>query len=628
MRRALPLLVLLLFASADAGLAASKRADDGPTVTDRDRRPEAQRSADIGIWGVPEPAYVTEALADPANQLTRDPVPWLPPEGKAGGTLRLHFGTSPKGFNPLSEPGADTTEIHEFVSTYLIKRHKTDPSQWRPELAYSMVTLDDGLTWTFQLREDFYWHEPVVAHSTGRYDWLKGDHPVTAPDVAFMLRMCLDEAVAGCAPLRSYFEDLDSYRAVDDYTFEIKFTRRRYSQQDVALPSLMPIPEFLYAYDEDGQRVTDKLVGHRFADHWYTLALGCGPYRMTAHRPGVEIILERDPRHPLGGNAFDRVVYRVLTGDQRLPLTELLAGRLDLAYIHPGTWRGDVLTAGPDSPLKDGSLVQGEWWEHAWFYIGWNLRKPMFADRQTRQALSYAFDGERFLRETFMGLGALTTGPLPTFLPHYDDTVPGYPHDLDRAAALLDEVGWTDTDGDGWRDRDLDGDGLREPFRFELTVYGSSDEYRLMAAVYQKDLARIGVEMVVRPTAWADLLEVVFDRSFDAVTLAWIGGPDISGFKQIWHSDQVDVEQSSNHVGFRNPEADAIIDELEVTFDHERRVELGHLFHRVLHEEAPYTFFYTRMRPAFWRPELRNVRFSMVRPYRNHRAWFFDAGGG
>jgi len=252
------------------------------------------------------------------------------------------------------------------------------------------------------------------------------------------------------------------------------------------------------------------------------------------------------------------------------------------------------------------------------------MRKPMFADKQVRQAMSHAFNAERLLDEVFMNLGELTTGPMPTFMPHYDKSVPGYAFDLDKARELLAAAGWTDSDEDGLLDKDLDGDGTREPFEFDLTVYGSSNEYRTLGTLFKEDLAQIGVKMNVRPMEWSNLLKEVQDREFDAVTLAWVGGPDISGFNQIWHSEQADVPRSSNHVGFKNDEADAIIAELETTFDHARRVELGNRFHRLLHEEAPYTFFYTRKRPGFWQPELSNVRFALVRPYRNHKAWFLS----
>ena len=571
-----------------------------------------------GIWGAPEPDYVVAALQDPANQLERDTVPWLPGDAKPGGTLFLHFGSDPKGFNVLAENGSDVTEVHEFVTPRLIRRHKADTSKWGPEFAYSMTTPDDGHTWVFKLREDFWWQSPLVDYAGGGFDWLKGDHKVTAHDVVFMMDMCMNAQVTGCAPLRSYYEEMEYYKAVDDYTFEIKFGKKLFSQKDIAIPSLLAYPEFLYAFDETGERYDDAIIGQKFQDHWYKLAIGCGPYQMTDYESGVKIVLERNPRYPLGGNAFDEVVYLILS-DQNQPPRKLRTKELHLAYLQPGQYRTEVLDGAPDSPFKNGDLTPGQWWEHSWFYIGWNLRKPMFQDKRVRRALTHAFDADRLLSEVFMNLGARTTGPMPTFLPFYNHEVPSVAFDLDAAAALLDEAGWTDSDGDGLRDKEIDGERVK--FEFNLTVYGSSNEYRTAGTIFKEDLSQIGVRMNVLPKEWSLLLKEVQDREFDAVTLAWVGGPDVSGFNQIWHSKQVDVPKSSNHVGFANAEADAIIEELEVTFDHAKRVELANRFHELLAEEQPYTFFFTRKRPGFWQPELSNVKFALVRPYRNHKAW-------
>ena len=71
-----------------------------------------------------------------------------------------------------------------------------------------------------------------------------------------------------------------------------------------------------------------------------------------------------------------------------------------------------------------------------------------------------------------------------------------------------------------------------------------------------------------------------------------------------------------------NLEADEIITALREEFDYDKRVELAHRFHQLTYEEQPYTFFYTRKAPYFWRPELKNVTAQQIRPYLNPRAWY------
>jgi peptide/nickel transport system substrate-binding protein len=573
-----------------------------------------------GIWGATEPDYLTMALQDPGNHIQRDPSPWLPANAEQGGTLNLKMGSDPKGFNFVAENGADVSEIQSYVHVTLTRKHLKDVTRSAPMLAYDWRMSEDKKTHTFKLRDDIYWHKPLVDFASGKFDWLKGDHKVTAHDVEFMLDMLMNPQVAGAAPMRSYFEDLDSYRAVDDTTFEISFSTAKYMQVPI-ISGLYPMAEFLYAHDEVGERYPDEVLGKRFEEHWYNPnALGAGPYRFTRFEPGVAIELERNARFPLGGNAFDKIVYSILK-DQNQPPRKLRTGELHLSNLQAGQYRAEVLEGDPDSPFLDGTLQGGDYWSYNYYYIGWNADSAYFGDKRVRTAMSHAFNADLLLKEVFLGLGERTTGPMPTIQPYYNKDLDPIPFDLEKAGALLDEAGWVDSDGDGLRDNMVGGE--RIPFTFKFIIYGSSNEYKTMATIFKEDLAKIGVKMDVSPMEWSNLLKKVDAREFDAITLAWISGPPVD-FRQIWHSSQADLPKGSNRVGFRNAEADKIIEALEIEFDDAKRKKLAQEFHALLYEEQPYTFFYTKKTKAYWQPELRNVWFQLVRPHINPRPFYLS----
>jgi ABC-type transport system substrate-binding protein len=429
----------------------------------------------------------------------------------------------------------------------------------------------------------------------------------------------MNDQVAGAAPLRSYFDELESYEALDDHTFRISFKKPKYMQK-VVVTGLYPLPKFLYAFDEAGEAYEPEVIGKRFEDHWYNpMGLGAGPYKLTRFEPGVAIELERNARFPLGGNAMDKIVYSILK-DQNQPPRKLRTGELHLSSLQPAQYRAEVLEGEADSPFKNGDLKGGEFWSYNYFYIGWNADQPYFADKRVRQAMSHAFNAQLLIDDVFLGLGERCTGPMPTVQPYYDRSLDPYAFDLERAKALLDEAGWTDTDGDGIRDKLVDGESV--PFDFKLVVFGSSNEYKTVGNIYKEDLAKIGVKMNVAPMEWANLLKKVDAREFDAVTLAWVSGPPVD-FRQIWHSSQADLPKGSNRVGFRNPEADRIIEALEVEFDERKRRELAQEFHRLLYDEQPYTFFYTRKSTVYWQKELQNVWFQLTRPHVSPRPFYF-----
>ena len=663
-----------------------------------------------GIHGVATPQYVHEAFKDPKNLLTPDPDPILPPEATMGGTLKVKFGSDPKGFNFLTENGADVSEIQAYVGVGMVGRHRNDDSKWAPDLAYYMaeeiaskpsvaydgekgsVTLDftasvaltdaqvivldasntairrfdagkldagdgslswdgkkdDGsqaglglytfavegkdpsgavvsaeanmptpVTYVFKLREDFTWHRPRVDWKDSRYEWLDKEHKVTANDVRFMLDMLMNEQVMGAAPLRSYFKHLASYQATDEFTFEVTFNKRDYQQQ-LMVRGLYPMPEFLYAYDEFGDRYADAIIGTRFDDHWYNpKTLGAGPYQFAEFRQGEFIRLERYPKYPYGGNAHQEIMISILK-EQSSWARKLKTKELHLSNLQPGQYRSEVIDGKKSSPFKDGTLDQGEFWSHTYYYIGWNADQIWFKDKRVRMAMSHAFNADRILNEIFLGMGERSTGPMPTFLPYYNKNVPLIPFDLEKASALLDEAGWV-MGSDGVREKD----GTK--FNFTLTIYGNSDEYLSLGNIFKEDLAQIGVNMKVSPMEWANLLKKVDDRSFDAITLAWVSSPDVD-FYQIWHSSQADIPKGSNRVGFRNEKADELIIDLQNEFDYQERLRIAKEFHQLCYEEQPYTFFYTRKYPVFWQSEeLKNVTFSRTRPYMNPRPWYLTA---
>lgn len=93
---------------------------------------------------------------------------------------------------------------------------------------------------------------------------------------------------------------------------------------------------------------------------------------------------------------------------------------------------------------------------------------------------------------------------------------------------------------------------------------------------------------------------------------------------QVWHSSQVDVPYEPNFVGFQNDRADALTEDLRGTFDRGRRKKLAREFHKLLHEQQPYTFMYAPKDVYAWRSELKGVEFAPVRPQTSSLRWYFQ----
>lgn len=535
----------------------------------------------------------------------------------------------PKGFNPMLVNEADLASlVQNYVDASLASRNKwTNPDKWGSQLACRVEVTDDYKEYTFYLRRGVKWHVPgSIDLSDPKFGWLKGEHELTAHDFVFTLDMLLNPQVEnGFA--KNFYVDLESWRAVDDHTLVLRWKKKTYTSIAQSL-GLAPIPEFLYAYAENGERIPKETIGLRFNQHWYNNKgyVGTGPYRMVSYTPGQSILLERNEDFWGPKPAIKKVTYPIYS-DPNQTVLRMKSGELDFMFLFPGQYREEYLqwldrpkTEWPaNNPFLNGTIGCQVVPEQSYFFIGWNMDKPLFADVKVRTAMSLAFRRKELIDRVFAGLGEPVTGP---FLPEsglLDTSVDPLEFDLDRARKLLSEAGFVDSDKDGLVDKVLD--GKRTPFEFTLLIYGNRPEYTALSNIYKDDLLQLGIKMKVESAEWSLMQKKLDEKQFDAYTGGWLmpweGDP-----YQSWHSSQADVPKGSNRVGFRNAEADKLMEQLRETFEPEKRRDLYRALHRAIYAEQPYTFFMRRKRPYCWRQTVREVAFAKDRPPDDYLPWY------
>ncbi len=573
-----------------------------------------QRTLDKqGAVVVTAPAAVDAPATPPTlnELLTVDPTPLSPAGAKEGGELHLASTTDFKGFNLLVEGSADVQELHlTLVGNRIARRHYGDPEAWHGELATSVTHSDDDLVYHVKLRPGVKWHRPAVDLSNPRMKWLDVDREVVADDFVFALEMIRDEKVSGAAPQRSFFEFLDRVEAINDREFKVYWKKRVYTSRSTTL-GLYPAPRWLYGADEDGNLYPKETVGLKLDTHWYNdRAIGTGPFRFVESKPGEFVRLTRNEdyfatRPPLKG-----ITYQIIR-DPGAQLLRFKNGELDLMTLSATQYRKEIQEAAADSPFKTGRFKHDVIPRLAYRYLGWNARNPLFEDKRVRRAMTHAFDREKIVKDVFVGLGRVITGGFYVDAPWYDKSIAPFPFDLAEAARLLDEAGWRDSDGDGVRDRLVEGRKL--DFEFTLLIYNNFPEIKSAADIFKEDLIKVGVKLTVSPVDWPAMQKKMEDKEFEAYTggwgLLWEEDPN-----QLWHSSQADKPKGSNFVNFRNAEADRIIEEAQVTFDFEGRKRLLNRFHAIVHEEQPYTFFFAPDTVVTYHASLKNVTYQKPRP--------------
>jgi peptide/nickel transport system substrate-binding protein len=563
-------------------------------------------------------------------------VHWPPPGAKTNGTIAVDWPSGdPKGFNPVIENAGDLAEkLGVYIESRIALRNRwTNPDTFYGDLAWRIEVADDYKTFTIYLKKGIKWH-PVsgVDLSNPRYAWLDKEHPFTAHDYVFFFDMLMHPQVQnGFAKV--YYEQLASWKALDDYTLEVVWKRTEAGNVTQTL-LISPLPRFLFAYSEDGTPIPEASLGLAFNQHWYNNRglLGTGPYRMAEYTPGSRIRLERNEDYFDEHPAIKSITYPIYS-DRTQTVLKLKSGELSFGQLRSGQYREEVLQyqglpaseRPQQSPFLNGQIKCDLVDQSSYAYIGWNQQSPLFSDRRVRSALTMALNRQEIITKVFNGLGKIARGPFLESSGYLAPEVEPLPFDLKRAAALLAEAGWTDTDGDGLLDR-VDASGKKVPFEFSLLSF-PSPEWVAFGNVYKEDLLSIGIKMTAEVLQWSQMQKRMDERKFDAFTGAWLLTWYADPY-QIWHSSQADVPKGSNYMSFRNKQADALLERLRATLDPAQRVEIARAFHRIVHEEQPYTFIYTPRFAYCYRSGLQNVIYAKDRPLNELMPWSSTIGDG
>ncbi len=341
------------------------------------------------------------------------------------------------------------------------------------------------------------------------------------------------------------------------------------SFQDVGI-----IPKHIYEYSD----------AKEFNSRW-SEPVGSGPYVFEKWDAGSRIVLRRNENYWGKKPKLKKLVYRFIANDVAR-LQALRAHGVDMVVPSQEQF-ADLLE---DEEFKKEFDCIKYWNPGApFYYIGWNQETVFFSDRRVRLAMTHIVNREQIVEKLLEGMGETITGPFYARGKQSDPDIEAWPYDLERARELLDEAGWVDSDGDGVRDKD------GAAFRFRFMYDSSNSFYRRLVKLVTDDAAKVGIEVVGDPFEWSMIMEKVADREFEVMAMGW-GGDIVKDFYQIFHSSQCD-NRGSNYVGFRNEEADALMEQIRVSMDESLRDELSRRLHRILHYEQPYTFLYAR--PTF-----------------------------
>jgi peptide/nickel transport system substrate-binding protein len=526
-----------------------------------------------------------------------------------GDWLVLWSLADPESLNPITSNDSGASAVLGWIFPSLM-RLDLETLELAPLIAVAPPEIaEDKLTYTYRLRSD-------VTYSDGR--------PLTAHDVVFTVKTIKNPLVRA-QHTRNYYESVRDVVAVDDHTVRFDL-REPYFRNDLILGGIAPIPRHYYDRDGlladvsvpeldafDAMGAEKKQRVERFAEtfnrDFHRNPLGPGSFVLADPErdliTGERIVLRHRsdywaPDLPEQEDAWvDRVLYKVVN-DAESALVSFKRGDLDVMSLNPLQHTRPDTNSAKFLERAD----KREYVSPTFSYIGWNQKRPMFADARVRRALSHFVDKEAIVKTILKGLGVPVESPIFVERSEYNRALDPWPYDPELGKRLLAEAGWSDGDGDGILDKRID--GKREPLRFEIISNSGNAVRRDVGLTVIDEFKRAGIGAGFREIDWSIMLDKVNKFDYDAVILGWAMSVQAPDAYQIWHSSQA-VPGGSNHIAYSNPEVDHILEVYRKEFDPERRKELYDRFQEILYGEQPYTFLFMQKSVTTWDRRFRNV---------------------
>jgi peptide/nickel transport system substrate-binding protein len=458
------------------------------------------------------------------------------------------------------------------------------------ETITSWQTSKDHMMDKIVLRDDITW-------SDGK--------PITAYDIEFTYKVIMSSQV----PILALRQGIDQFRwvqAYDDRTVVI-FHKEAFATNDDNMANFSIIPKHIYENSIAEDPTLARTPYHtNLEDH----PVVGGPYELTKRVRNQEFVVTRRENYYMHNDEqvrpkpyFREIRVKVIE-DLNTALLALKAGQIEEMILRPEHW----FTQANDAEFyRLNTKVHAVEWSE--FHFVWNQKTPYFADKRVRQAMSWSYDYTELLKTICRGLYQPAQGPFhPTSGAFPKDSPPEpYHQDLDRAEDLLDEAGWTDSDGDGIRDKMIN--GRLVPFEFTLLTYQT--ETALHASTLLKEcLENIGIICHIKPTEFTVLVDSFQNRTFEAAMGGWQLGTDPDTSANIYATGE-----TRNYGSYSNPRVDELYEQGRREFDKEKRDAIYGEIHRLIWDDQPYTYLFYRNGFYAFNKKLRGYSFSPTGPY-------------
>ncbi|WP_127142683.1 ABC transporter substrate-binding protein [Pelagibacterium montanilacus] len=440
------------------------------------------------------------------------------------------------------------TAVNDFriaVNVYDgLVRYADGTLEVEPSLATDWEVSEDGLVYTFTLRDDVTFHDGT---------------PFNAEAVKFNFDRMLDEShpfyETGPFPLSFNFDSVEEVNVIDEFTVEFVHSE--------------PFAPFLSNLAYPTGLIVSPAAVEEFGEDYGRNPVGTGPYQFVEWASNTRVVVERNADYWDGAPELEAVVFRPIT-DANTRVAEMLSGGIDVLVEVPadnvGTFEADA-----------NFTVHEQAGPHVW-YVMLNAAEGPFSDVRVRQAANYAVNKEALVDDILQGTATVSDSPIPpAFNWAYNEDLEPYPYDPEMARELLAEAG---------------AEGAEVTFYVTEGGSGMLDPITMGTAI-QADLEAAGFEVNIETYEWNTFLGLVnagLEDQADMAQMAWMtNDPDTLPFLTLRTEAWPDAG-GFNSSYYSNEEVDELLNAARTATDQDERAELYKEMQAIVFEDAPWIF--------------------------------------
>lgn len=423
-----------------------------------------------------------------------------------------------------------------------------------PDLAEKYSISDDGLVYTFTLREDLRFHDGAA---------------LTAEDVEFTVQKVQDSIIK--SPRRADWANIET-KIVSPT--EIQFILKQPYAPFLSNTTLGILPKHIWGKINPDQFIFSK----------YNLEpIGAGPYQFKNIQQdggGIPIdytLASYNNYHGEEPYISDLLIY--FYPNEKAVLEAYARGVIEAMSRISANEAAKIASTSDSARIIHTSLPRI-------FGIFFNQNQaPIFLQKEVRQALNIATDKQEIINKVLAGYGVVGTGPIP------DSSNTKAPKaDIEEAQEILNRAGWVMNSNGVMEKRDKKG-AVTGTLEFSIATADAPD-LKLAADLVKSQWEKIGAKVTVKVFDYGDLYQnVIATRKYDALLFGQSIGKDLDLYA-FWHSSQRNAP-GLNVAMYVNSRVDKFLEDARVTTDEKQRDSLYDQFEKIIQEEVPAVFLYS-----------------------------------